>query len=73
MAQTQNPAGEGGADGNLRLAIDYQTLDSDFYSKTRTAFQGLKLSEAARRGCVYSVEQSGVVIDFRLWRVEHAR
>jgi hypothetical protein len=57
----------------LRLAIDYQTLDKNFYTKTRTAFQGVKLSNEARRGCVYSVEQSGVVMDFRLWRVEHAR
>jgi hypothetical protein len=74
MTRHKNPAGgNGGADSNLRLAIDYQTLDENFYSKTRTAFQGLKLSDEARRGCVYSVEQSGVVIDFRLWRVEHAR
>ena len=74
MASTKNPAvASGGADSNLRFAIVDQTLDRDFYIKARAAFQGIKLSDEARRGCIYSVEQSGVVIDFRLWRVEHAR
>ena len=74
MATHKNPAGaSGGADSNLRFAIVDQAIDAEFYSKTRTAFQGIKLSNEARRGCIYSVEQSGVVIDFKLWRSSNAR
>jgi hypothetical protein len=77
MTRYRNPAGaSGGADRDLRFAIENQVVTSN-YSPNGVRLKSQRkipvsdeLRAIIRR---WSIDNSGNVIDFRQWRIEHAR
>jgi hypothetical protein len=77
MTRYRNPAGaSGGADGDLRFAIDYQAARNE-YSRNGVRLKSQRkipvsdeLKAIIRR---WRVDESGVVVSLQNWRVANGR